>query len=304
MEFWTSTNTKDVREAMEITHNFTVEKQHLFTESNMIVPDRMAVVNANTGDYLGTVGIGWEPIQPEVLYDLAKHLIEATDGHINGVLNMLNGSVIGISFNIANREYVDGDKTELNFLMLTSFNGLYGLSGSAPTNRIVCLNQANTSNRVYNLRHTKFVMNRIGVVKNMLKYYRNEIKNFDKKMFQLVRYRMTDELAIEWFRGLLPTPHSQRAEVMIENQVGIFIHCLQNGRGTDINGVRGTAYGAFQALTEYVNHERSTRIHNERKEEEVRFQSVHFGTGSALTHKGMNHLSLNFLEFTEDEFTL
>lgn len=281
--------TNSTQEAMDFAgHNFTVEKRDLVTVDGIRIPDKAAVVNADANEYLGTVGTGWEPVQPEVLYDMANHLMENTNGTINGVISMLNNAVIGISFNIANREYVAGDVTELNFLMLTSFNGLYGINGNATSNRLDC--QANQSNKVYNLRHTRFVHNRINVVKNMLKYYENEIKRFDAKMFHLAGKRMNDEQAISWFRSLFPNPTSKRSETMLDNQVGVFVNCLLNGRGTDIQGVKGTAYGAFQALTEYVNHERATRICNGRDSEEVRFQSVHFGSGSRLTLKGMDKL--------------
>jgi hypothetical protein len=218
---------------------------------------------------------------------------------------MLGGSVIGLSFNLAEREYIAGDKTELNFLMCTSFNGMYGISGSAMTNRIACLNQVNTSNKVYNLRHTRFVNNRLEVVKNILKYYNNEIKDFDRKMMKLANIRMSQKEAIKWFRELFPEPKSPKAQKMLDNQTITFLDCLNNGRGSEIVGVKGTSYGAFQALTEYINHHRSVRVHNGREEEEVKFQSIHFGTGNNLAQRGLMELTQNIIpEFTDDDFLI
>jgi len=250
------------------------------------------------------VGKGWEPVQPKTIYDLAEELIEATNGRINGVINMFGGAVIGLSFNLAERQYVAGDHVDLNFLMLTSFNGTHGIAGHATTNRISCLNQCNTSNKLYNLKHTKHVGNRLTVVKNILKYYNNEIKSFDDKMMKLVNKRMPDSEALDWFKSLFPKPKSPRGEKVLENQSYVFEACLLNGMGSEITGVRRTSYGAFQALTEYINHHRTVRVHNDRDVEEVKFQSIHFGTGNGLAQRGLNNLTSTDLLFSEAEFLI
>jgi phage/plasmid-like protein (TIGR03299 family) len=307
MSFLTKIDTTDVDLAMDVAnHNFEVEKQSLTTERGTLIPDHVAIVNKETQQYLGTVGSGWEPVQPKVIYELAQELINATDGHINGVINMFGGSVIGVSFTLAQRQYVAGDPTDLDFLMLTSFNGSHGIAGHALTNRLVCLNQCNTSNRVYSLKHTRFVRNRLEVVKNMLKYYNNEIKAFDDKMMKLVNKRMNTAEATEWFLSLHNDPKSPRSEKLLDTKLSTFLDCLNNGRGSEIIGVKGTSYGAFQALTEFINHYSIVKIHNDREANEVRFQSINFGAGNRLTQNGLNLLTLDSesMEFTESEFLI
>jgi len=296
MSFMKPIRTTDVNEAMEFgNHNFEVEKHRLHTETGLVIPDQVAIVNRNTGSYLGTVGHGWEPVQPDTLYELAGELIHSTGCSINGVFSLRGGRIIGISFNIAEREYIAGDPISLNFIMLNAFDGSHGLAGHAPTSRAACLNVCNTSNKVYNLRHTKNVLNRVLVVKNMLKYYQNEIQSFDEKMQYLVSHNMNQDEAVAWFRSLFPKPTTDRAETRLDNQVATFVNCLLHGRGSDIVGVRGTSYGAFQALTEFINHERTVRVHGERDEEEVRFETIHFGSGNSLTQKGLSKLTSSFL---------
>lgn len=300
--FMTKIETTNTNEAMiAADHDFIVEKQSLVTEQGVNIPDRVAIIRIDGQKYLGTVGHGWEPVQPEAIYELAQDLMEATGGKINGVFSMFDGAVMGISFELAEREYVAGDPVKLNFVMMNAFNGTHGVAGHATCYRSLSQVYANTSNKVYNLRHTKNVANRMQVVKNMLKYYQKEIDIFDKKMMKLVASNMGQQEAVEWFRGLFPKPNSKRAEVTLENQVEIFIDCLVNGQGSSLQGVRGTRYGAFQALLEYINHHKSIRVCNDRDADEVRFQSIHFGSGNDLTQRGLNALSSSF-EFSEDEF--
>jgi len=304
MTFFQAIETKDVNVAMEAgNHNFEAIKEDLFTADGLRIPDHVAVLNQNTGDYLGTVGRGYEPVQPETFYELADEFIESTDAMIDGVLNFRNGSTMGLSFHIADREYIAGDPISLRFMMVNGFDGWQGLNGFAPTNRIACLNVCNSSNRVYNLKHTKNVLNRVQVVKNMLKYYQNEIASFDDKMNYLVGHRMNEAEAVKWFRSLFPKPTSRRSETILDNKVAVFVDCLLHGRGSEIAGVRGTSYGAFQALTEYINHHRSVRVTEGREEDEVRFEAIHFGTGNSLTQRGLTSLTTGF-GFTADEFRI
>lgn len=308
--YFESIDTIDPEVARMVSHNFDVAGKRLQTveeyvtpniEGGIEIPDKKAIIRIDTNQYLGTVGINWEPVQPKVLYEMAGDLIVATSGSINGVLNMHNGAVIGISFKLADREYVDNDRIDLNFLMLTAFNGMYGLSGSAMTYRHETESIANTSNKVFNLKHTKFVGNRIEVVKDMLKYYNQEITSFDTLMNRLVTRPMSKEMAIEWFKSLFPAPRGQRSELILEKSIDTFTGLLNNQRR--IPGVYGTSYGAWCALTEYVNHNRIIRVHNNRDPEEVRFQTINFGTGNTLIQKGIHILSQEF-EFDESEFMI
>lgn len=302
--FKTNLDTNDVNLAMEAgNHDFVVDKTPLYTPDGLLIPDMVANINRNTGDYLGTVGKGWEPVQPHTVYELAQELIEATDGKIDSVFNLRGGAVMGVQFTLAHREYIAGDPISLHFMMLNAFNGTHGLAGHAPTHRSSCLNVANSTNKVYNLKHTKNVLNRVQVVRNMLRFYQNEIANFDEKMKYMVSHQMNEEQAIAWFRGLFPAPKSRRAETRLDNQVITFIDCLRTGRGSEIPGVRNTAYGAYQALTEFINHHRSTRVADGRESDEVKFESIHFGSGNTLTQKGFSKLSSGFT-FTSDDFLI
>lgn len=302
---FTKIETNDIEVAMDAAgHDFEVEKQRLHSEREYLIPDHVAVCRKDTNEYLGTVGIGWEPVQPATIYELAKELMEATGGTINEVFSMKGSSVIGISLKLAEREYVAGDKLSLNFLMVTSFDGTYGIAGHATCHSMNRGTQVNTSNKVYNLKHTRFVGNRLDVIRNMLKFYNSEIQLFDKKMGKLVTKAMSKDETIKWFRGLFPTPKSNRSEVLLENQTLLFMDSYENLE----QGVRGTRYGAFQALTDYINNHRTVKIHNDRDEDEVRFQSIHFGSANTLAQKAMENLVKDFeeniAEFKEDDFMI
>lgn len=285
-------NTKDVNEAMVISgHNFDVDMVPLVLPDGSEVWDKRACVCRDTGQYLGTIGRQTHPLQPRDFYAMAKILVDATGGSINETLTIDRGSVIGIGFHLDMREYIKGDQVELNFLMLTSFNSRYAIMGRALSRRLACLNQLPSSTKLFNIKNTINNLPRLTTATTMLGYYKNEMGHFDSKMRMLTACPMSEPKQIEWFRGLFPKPKAEsRSVARLDNVTAEFVDLVHGGMGSDIKGIRNTAYGALNALTEYCNHKRSTRVAEGKTEEEVRFESVCFGSADHMMQTGFNRL--------------
>jgi phage/plasmid-like protein (TIGR03299 family) len=287
--------TRDVVEAMELAdHNYTVEMEPLLLPDGTEVWDKKAVVRSDNGKYLGTVGKDYQPVQPVRIYEMVNTMLNATGGEITAVLDLHGGSVFGVSLHLATREYLPGDPVDLNFLLLAAHNGMYGILGRALSTRLFCLNQVPSSTKLFNLKHTRFVEGRLDVATKMLSYYDNEIKQFDGSMKQLVNFKMNPDLTKEFIHNLYPEPkgkESKRSESIRGNQIAAFIDLLDTGKGMYVPGLRGTGWHAFNALTEFVNHERTTRVKEGRDESEVRFEAINFGSGNDLMQRGLKLLT-------------
>jgi phage/plasmid-like protein (TIGR03299 family) len=73
---------------------------------------------------------------------------------------------------------------------------------------------------------------------------------------------------------------SKKAITVRKNKINKVLELVENGAGADIPGVKGTAYGLYQALTEWTDHEKSVKVVNNRVREEVRFENAFWGTGA------------------------
>jgi phage/plasmid-like protein (TIGR03299 family) len=273
----------------ESDHNFEAIQTKLHLPDGSVVPDKSAMIRSDTGKYIGTVGTGYKPVQPRAFYELAQGFMDETGATVDKTLSIADGSIMGISFVVDTTEYLPGDPIQMNFLMMTSFNMRYSVLGRALSNRLICLNQLPSSKKLFDLKHTRYVDDRLKVAMNMIKYYNAEQLEFKDKMRLLAGYSMRDEVAVNWFRNLLPTPNakSKRSVNITENQVTTFSQLLAYGKGTDLSGVRGTAYGVLNALTEFVNHERTTRVKEGKDAETVKWESTIFGSGAGLMDRGM-----------------
>lgn len=285
--------TNDVWEAQELGgHRFGVETMPLYLPNGKVVPDKVATVT-NDGRYLGTVGRGYTVIQPARFYEMCQAFALQTGATVDKVITLRNGAVMGVSFDLGSCEFVSGDEVKMHFIVLTSFDGSISILGRAISNRLFCMNQLPSSTKLFDIKHTRWAEQRLDVAQKMVGYFGQEQAGFKEKMKALAGYYLPEPEAVGWFRSLFPQPRkdSKRSNSYLDNNTESFLHLLSHGKGTEISGVRGTAYGALNALTEWCNHHRATRITGDRDPEEVRWESVNLnGSNDRLMQAGFTSL--------------
>lgn len=286
--------TRNIEEAMATAdHAFTVAKRPLYLDNGNRVPGSVAVVREDTGQSLGVVNESYTPVQPRSFYGLIEHMLnENPNIAIDRALTMRNGAVMGVSLSLGDVEYLPGDPVNRSMVMMTSFDCSYAVIGRSISTRFFCENQLPTSGRVFSFKHTTFVNDRLSLAMRMLSGSIAEIDQFDSLMRRFTKIRVTDDQAMQWFDDLIGQPKagSKRSETRFDNVRAEFVRLLNEGRGAQLSGVRGTAWGVLNALTEYVNHGRSTKVKPGRTESEVRFEAVNFGSGDKLMQRGVKAL--------------
>lgn len=287
-------DTIDAVEAIDLAgHNFTVEVVPIKLANGFTIPDKRMVVRADTGGYLGTVGTGWAPVQPSDFYNLAGMIAREAGGKFGRSVTLNHGGAMGVEINFTDQEFVRGDRVSMNLILMTSFDMSYTLMGRAVSMRWFCLNQLPSSSKVFSLKHTTNVLPRLESTTKILGYFTAEMRGFNDLMKQFTHVKFNDKQAIEWFGSVLggaPEQPEGRAVTIFDNQMADFQECLVHGKGTELPGVRGTAWGALNAMTEWANHIRTTRVRNGRDEESVRFESVTFGSADRLMQSAVAKL--------------
>ena len=133
----------------------------------------------------------------------------------------------------------------------------------------------------------------INELKRLLSQVTVEIDKTNDEIQQLVFQSMDSGQAKQWFNNLLLgnkdikelTP---RAKSGHDNKVSDFERLLNSGKGYEAG--RNTRYAAFNALTNYCTHERTTRVSNGSNEANVRWESNIFGSSADFAATGFNQL--------------
>lgn len=283
--------TANVVEAMEAAgHNFVADMVPIYLPGGAEIHNKVAVIRRDNGAYLGTVGKGYTPVQPTRFYELVQNLITTTGATIDSAVTLRGGAVMGVSVTLGDTEYLPGDPINRSFIVMTSFDSSYSVLGRVISKRWFCMNQLPSSEKIFNIKHTTNADLRLETALKMVGYLNKEIHNFDDQMREFVRTRLAATAATKWFDDLFPAPAGDRAETIATNRRAVFTNLYHTGRGTHLPGVKGTAYQALNALTEYVNHERPTRIKNDRSADVVRFEAISFGSGAELMTRGVKRL--------------
>jgi phage/plasmid-like protein (TIGR03299 family) len=159
--------------------------------------------------------------------------------------------------------------------------------------RVVCANTAqialqSAKGAGVSIRHTKNMEVRVGEARRILGISTKAFEESAEFMKKLAEIPMPTSDWIDFCLEMFPSPIedesgevSKRAMTRADNNRSTITSLFHDGRGSDIPGVRGTAWGAYNALTEYAGYYRQTRGGQDK-----RFESLMMGSGSDFVRRG------------------
>lgn len=262
--------------------NWTVEKKQLFLEGGIQVPGAYATVRKDNNAILGTVGEQYTILQNREAFSFFDAIVGVKEAiyHTAGALGA--GEKVWLLAKLPGYVRVKGDDiTEKYLLLSNSHNGTSAVSIMFTPIRVVCQNTLNVAvtgadNKVH-VRHTSNMGMRVAAVREALGIANQKFAMFEQAAQAMTMVQMTKEAFENYVKksGLIPDGEkmSSRAQNMMDEVSGLF----ENGMGTDLPGVRGTMWGAFNAVTEFVDHHRG--------KDETRTDALLFGYGAKMKQK-------------------
>jgi phage/plasmid-like protein (TIGR03299 family) len=227
-------------------------------------PDRAMTVRTNpvTGatDYLGVVGLGYTPVQNEACAELLDLLIDASGGHFETAGSLHGGRRIFVTLKLPQGITIAGfDHLDLYLALSTSHDGSTALRVDATPVRVVCANTQRLALKRsvghYTFRHTTSITSKISQAREAI-----GISYAYADAFTLEAERMLNtQLAIDGFRQvcdqLWPTPPADAPARTVTNHRRRWstLEYLFTEAPTQ-DGLRDTAFGAWQSVIEYLDH--------------------------------------------------
>ena len=230
------------------------------------VPDRKALVASTDGRYLSVVGKDYGVVQ---FADLAEAVMTAAQGeavfHTAGLLgeNGIRGWLMG---ELPNPIQVPGDPSPVRkyFLATTSHDGTSAAVLANIATRVVCQNTLGAalgerSGARWTIRHTSGAQSRVKEAGIAFARMREGMERFGELANVMARTAFGDDRLAKMLDGILPVPvkteevtDRQIENVQVKRET---IKALASGQGRGIvTTIQGTAWGAFQAVTEYADH--------------------------------------------------
>lgn len=224
-------------------------------------------------DVLATVGKRYKPVQNEELFAFADAIHDANaDCRWESAGSIKNGRVVFGSVDIPRTMVLDpqgaNDSTKLYLIVWTSHDGSVAVQAAITPVRVVCQNTLNLAMRnakqSFKIRHTQTVDGRIQVARETLGLALGYFDEFEKEAKALFEQSVTDLEFNKLITSIYPKPDSDASKIAFtkwDNKITL-LNDLYFNSPTNEN-IKGTKWGAFNALTERLDYFRSGRGNSE-----------------------------------------
>jgi phage/plasmid-like protein (TIGR03299 family) len=271
--------------------DFEVEQLPVYTEhkgERIEIPSHKAVVRDDNSVVLSLMGKNYVPIQNSERAKWANELVAAGNAIFKSVGVIGSGEVSWMLAQLPGWMDIGlpEDKLDKYLLFSDSYNGSMQFTTKFTTIRPICLNtfhmamkqNKGIAGQDQRFKHTSGIFDRINDVREALglvdAYYANLAESF-KKMGQ---QDMTNDQAVGFFQQLLGVVDTeQEISTRAYNKLGHLTDLFEgDAAGAGVAG--STAWGAFNAVTEFTDHHATFRGDDESK----RLHSAWFGNGEKM----------------------
>jgi len=268
----------------------TVEKVPLYTADGAQMPGAYGTIRRVPGagtQGLGVVGERYRVIQDSEAFRIMEPLID------RGLVGTLTAGVYKAKSWLYGEagefqaDIVPGDTIAARVLIGNSHDGSIPWSFGYPGNRVVCQNTFHMAlssklSKLLKVRHTAAADEIIKQVITATEAFGMEFVNNVDKMKMMARVKVDDD-QLRSYTGYVFSKWADNDEESEQSERGgerIYAKVLENfqaGQGAEYH--RGTAWGAFNAVTEYLTHQRG------RGTDEQTFQDLQWGNGGVIARR-------------------
>lgn len=278
--------------------NWTVSKKPVFAQTlhgNVMLPNNFATVREDNQQVLGIVGTQFEVLQNKDAFRFCDALVgeAAAMYHTAGALG--DGEIIWILAKLPKTIRLKNQDDIENYLLFSHrHDGRQRVRVMFTPIRVVCqntLNMAASENKnIAYIRHVagmggklQNVREQLGILYNQMDLFEelsNKMaeKQINRKIFQ--DYLASLKLAVEAEDLEKEKVASRKMEVE-----DMLTSLFEFGPGAFYNSSKGTVWGAYNAVTRYVDFERGYYAN---KDNATHSKSILFGSGSDLKQRAWN----------------
>jgi len=242
---------------------YTTDKAH-----QMVVRDNPFPDKAGERNVLGVVGERYHTYQNEELFAFGDNLLDG-GGYWESAGSIKNCRVVFGSLKLDKDFVLDpqgiADKTESYLLITTSHDGSAAIQAMTTPVRVVCQNTLNAAldgtKQSYKVRHTATAGGRVDQARLALGLTFDYMDKFQATAEALFATSMTDKQFHDIVKALYPEPAEDAGKASVtkyESKIEL-ISDLYFDSPTQL-GIKGTAWGAYNALTERVDYFRQGRL--------------------------------------------
>lgn len=228
------------------------------------VPDQFATVRTNpfTGspETLGVVGNGYTPLQNEAHCEFLNTLADESGAIFDTAGSLRGGRQVFVTMRLPESMRVGGsDEVNVNIAAMNSHDGSSAFRLVLTPVRVVCANTQRAAMRdnrgSVSIRHTRNATAAVEQARQALGLTWSYVAAFEQEAERMINQTVTDAEFTKIMGEVFGTT-DRNASTRAQNAERERVRTLQRlwHDADTVGPIRGTAWGAYQVVTEYVDH--------------------------------------------------
>lgn len=238
---------------------------------------------------LGVVGPKWHPLQNRDAFGVFEPLVESGELEIETAGSLRNGERIWALCRLSNMDPSDilaGDPVNLYALLSNGHDGKLAVHFGLTPIRVVCANteamaRGDKASKLIRVRHGRFVKENVEALRDVMDTAKGEFAATCEQYEFLASRQINSADLNKYVRICLDLElDDDKIKTRSKNILDRVIELHDTGLGSDIPGVRGSYWGAYNSVTEYFSHVKG-------RSEETRIDSLWFGPTKTKNHEAL-----------------
>lgn len=251
------------QEALEASGlDWEVEKRIMHIADGTEVPRHYAIVRSD-GNVLGVVGAKYECFQNKDAFGFFDNIVSEDSAIYHTAGSLQGGRKVWILAKLPSYIEIKGDDiVDKYVLVYTSHDGNSSIIAGITPIRVVCMNTLNAAmqglqSRV-KVRHTKNASIQLSEAHRVMNIVNTNYEKIADIFGELSVTNINTANFKEYLDKVFPTDaeHTTRMDKIKTTVTDLF---EGKGRGSDLESARGTLWGAYNAVTEYVDFYRKSK---------------------------------------------
>lgn len=290
-------NPATAKEAIEAAKlDYRVECHPIFLPSGNRVDFKRATVRIDTGDALGIIGNQYQPVQNTEAFEFFDIVVGEGQAiyHTAGALG--KGERIWIMAKLPGNIIVGKDDAVEKYLLLTNtHDGTTALRMYFTPIRVVCENTLiaslpRTAGQGINIRHMGDIKSKIDFARKSLGIVVDYYAQFEQVAKSLADCKLNREQVEGYFAGLVFKGDKDEEEQTPQsfNTYHELLALFEHGIGHDQPSIKHSAWAAYNAVTEYVDH--SSTVRGFAKDNSRYLKNIWFGVGAKMKSEAFDNV--------------
>lgn len=266
-----------------------------------LLEDKYITYRADNGTPFNVVGSTYEVIQNREAFSFFDNIVGENRAIYETAGALGNGETIFITAKLPHHMLIGGKDTIDQYLLLTmSHDGLASIIAKFTPIRVVCNNTLSAAlgsgKNVFKIRHTSSARDRMKEAEQLLAITYKTSKETQEIYEHLTKIKITDEQKEQFFLDMFLTSDelfklakteeawwtTNDLSTRKKNQLVKLFEYDQRGAGQQLDICKGTAYGAYNAITGYIQNVKSFG------DDEKKFSSIMNGGDDKFLSTALN----------------